>query len=211
MKVLMINGSPHPDGNTAQALGVMARRLEDRGVATRTEWIGTHPVQGCVACYKCAEAGRCVFHDELYERVRAALDDADGLVVGSPTYYAGPNGSLCALLDRLFYSSGALLRGKAGAAVAVCRRGGSMTTFERLNKYFQIMSMPMATSNYWNIVFGRRPGDAEFDAEGMQTLRLLADNLAWLLRARNAVEQPQGEAKVMTNFIRRDLRETQQS
>lgn len=205
MKVLFINGSPHDQGNTAMALSVMSQRLDEHSIESQTINIGTHAVQGCIGCYKCAETGRCVFHDELYESVRKALETADALVVGSPTYYAGPNGSLCALLDRVFYSCGPLLRGKPGAAIAVCRRGGSTTTADRLNKYFQIMCMPMPTSQYWNIAFGRRPGDVAKDAEGIQTLRTLADNLAWLLKARAAVPEPEREAKVMTNFIRHDL------
>ena len=208
MKVLLINGSPHHDGNTATALAAMAERLQADGLETQTLWIGVKPVQGCIGCYKCAELGRCVFHDRLYDDVRAALESADALVVGSPTYYAGPNGSLCALLDRLFYSSGAHLRGKPAAAVAICRRGGGSTTFDRLNKYFQMMSMPMANSQYWNLVYGRRPGEAAFDAEGMQTLRTLADNMAWLLRSIAANPRPAQEPWQMTNFIRRDLTES---
>lgn len=207
MKALLINGSPHEQGNTAVALAEVARRLNENGIETQTLWIGTKAVQGCIGCYKCMELGRCVFHDELYNSVRSALESADALIVGSPTYYAGPNGSLCALLDRLFYSSGALLRGKPAAAVAVCRRGGGSTTFERLNKYFQMMSMPMPNSQYWNLVYGRRPGDASADAEGMQTMRTLADNMAWLLRSLNRAERPEQEPWAMTNFIRRDLTE----
>lgn len=205
MKVLLINGSPHPEGNTAVALKALADQLELNGIETETLWIGVRPVQGCIGCYKCMELGRCVFQDQLYNDVRTALESAQGLVVGSPTYYAGPNGSLCALLDRLFYSSGALLRGKAAAAVAVCRRGGGSTTFDRLNKYFQIMSMPMANSQYWNLVYGRRPGDAALDAEGMQTMRTLANNMAWLMKSLAANPRPEQEPWQMTNFIRKDL------
>lgn len=208
MKVLLLNGSPHCDGNTATALAAMAERLQANGLETRTLWIGVKPVQGCVGCYKCMELGRCVFHDQLYDDVRAAVESADALVVGSPTYYAGPNGSLCALLDRLFYSSGAHLRGKPAAAVAICRRGGGSTTFDRLNKYFQMMSMPMPNSQYWNLVYGRRPGEAAFDSEGMQTLRTLADNMTWLLRSIADNPRPAQEPWLMTNFIRRDLTES---
>lgn len=207
MKVLLINGSPHHEGNTAKALQALAAQLELNGLQTQTLWIGVKPVQGCIGCYKCMELGRCVFQDQLYNDVRSALETADALVVGSPTYYAGPNGSLCALLDRLFYSSGELLRGKPAAAVAVCRRGGGSTTFDRLNKYFQMMSMPMPNSQYWNLVYGRRPGDAEFDAEGMQTMRTLANNMTWLLNALQNNPRPGQEPWQMTNFIRRDLTE----
>lgn len=205
MKVLLINGSPHPEGNTATALAAMAERLEANGLETETLWIGVKAVQGCIGCYKCMELGRCAFQDKLYNDVRAAVESADALVVGSPTYYAGPNGSLCALLDRLFYSSGAHLRGKPAAAVAICRRGGASTTYDRLNKYFQMMCMPMPNSQYWNLVYGRKPGEAAFDAEGMQTLRTLADNMTWLMRSIAANPRPEQEPWHMTNFIRRDL------
>lgn len=209
MNALLINGSPHHQGNTAIALGAVAAQLEENGIATRTLWIGTGPVQGCIGCYKCMELGRCTFQDALYNEVRAAVEQADALIIGSPTYYAGPAGSLCALLDRLFYSSGSALRGKPAAAVAVCRRGGATTTFERLCKYFEIMSMPMANSQYWNIVYGRKPGDAAFDAEGMQTMRTLANNMAWLMRSLNRADRPEQEPWQMTNFIRRDLTDKQ--
>ena len=139
-------------------------------------------MQGCIACNKCGELGRCVFRDELYDTLHGKLAGADGLVVGSPTYYAGPNGSLCAILDRLFYSAGELLRFKPAAAVAVCRRGGASATFDRLNKYFTINNMPVVSSQYWNSVHGRLPGEATQDAEGMQTMRTLGDNMAWLLK-----------------------------
>jgi len=205
MKVLLINGSPHQQGNTAAALGALSRQLEANGLETQTIWIGVNAVQGCIGCYKCAELGRCVFRDKLYEDVRAALESADALIVGSPTYYAGPNGSLCALLDRVFYSCGALLQGKPAAAVAVCRRGGATTTFDRLNKYFEIMSMPMPNSQYWNLVYGRKPGDAERDAEGIQTMRTLANNMTWLLNALKNSPWPGREPWQMTNFVRKDL------
>lgn len=204
MKVLLVNGSPHEQGNTAIALGAVAERLKLHGIDSRIMWIGNKPVRGCIGCYKCYELGRCVFTDELYERVREALAESDALIVGSPTYYAGPNGSLCALLDRLFYSCQPLLKGKPGAAVAVARRGGAVTTFERLNKYFQISGMPMPTSCYWNIVFGREPGDAACDAEGMATMQILADNMAALLGAADASLPPVQLQR--TNFIRQDLK-----
>ena len=166
MKVLLINGSPRANGNTFLALSEAASALEKNGIRTEIVSIGTKAVQGCIACNKCGELGRCVFRDELYETLRAKLAAADGLIVGSPTYYAGPNGSLCALLDRLFYSAGALLRSKPAAAVAVCRRGGASATFDRLNKYFTINEMPVVSSQYWNSVHGRLPGEATQDAEG---------------------------------------------
>lgn len=147
MKVLLINGSPHRDGNTHCALAEVAKALENEGVETVEEWIGTQAVQGCIGCYKCMELGRCVFHDGLYERLLNLLPEIDGLVIGSPTYYAGPNGSLCALLDRLFYSGGKHLKYKPGASVAVARRGGASTTFDRLNKYFTILPCRLCLPN----------------------------------------------------------------
>ena len=135
MKVLLINGSPRKNGNTGIALSEVARALEENGIDTEIVSIGTKAVQGCIACGKCSETGRCVFNDSLYNEIREKIETADGIVVGSPVYYAGPNGSLCALLDRLFYSSSGFLKYKPAAAVAVCRRGGASATFDRLNKY----------------------------------------------------------------------------
>lgn len=205
MKVLLINGSPRPAGNTRTVLEAMQREFESQGMETEMLWIGNQPVRGCIACQKCYELGRCTFSDELYVRAREAVESCDALVVGSPTYYAGPNGSLCALLDRLFYSSGAQLRGKPACAVAICRRGGADCTADRLNKYFQILDMPMPTSNYWNIAFGRRPGEVTADAEGMQTAQLLARNLVWMMQAVAANPLPPVPDKVMTNFVRADI------
>ncbi len=205
MKVLLINGSPHRDGNTSIALAEVARTLESEGIETKTVWIGTKPVQGCIACYKCYQLGRCVFHDDIYEEFHAAVAECDGLIVGSPTYYAGPAGSLCAVLDRLFYSSAPLLRGKPAAAVVVCRRGGASANFDRLNKYFSIMSMPIVTSQYWNSVHGRDIGEAREDGEGLQTMRVLGRNMAWLLKSINNPSSPalpDPEPRIATNFIR---------
>ena len=167
MKVVLINGSPHRKGNTFIALSEVAGALEKEGVQTEIIQLGIKAVQGCIACNKCAELGHCVFQDTLYNQVREALQEADGIVVGSPVYYAGPNGALCALLDRVFYSCSELLAYKAGASVAVCRRGGASATFDRLNKYFTILNMPVVSSQYWNSVHGMRPGEATEDAEGL--------------------------------------------
>ena len=206
MKVLLINGSPRREGNTFIALSEAARALEAEGVGAEIVSIGTKAVQGCIACGKCAELGRCVFNDALYNEVREKLAGADALVVGSPVYYAGPNGSLCALLDRLFYSCSDRLAYKPAAAVAVCRRGGASATFDRLNKYFTINCMPVASSNYWNEVHGQTAEDVEKDEEGLQTMRVLGYNLAWLLKCvalgKAQGVTPKGEKKIMTNFIR---------
>ena len=202
MKVVLINGSPHRKGNTFIALSEVAGALEKEGVQTEIIQLGIKAVKGCIACNKCAELGHCVFQDTLYNQVREALQEADGIVVGSPVYYAGPNGALCALLDRVFYSCSELLAYKAGASVAVCRRGGASATFDRLNKYFTILNMPVVSSQYWNSVHGMRPGEATEDAEGLQTMRMLGRNMAWLLKGVKREERPEPELRVMTNFIR---------
>ena len=202
MKVVLINGSPHRKGNTFIALSEVAGALEKEGVQTEIIQLGIKAVQGCIACNKCAELGHCVFQDTLYNQVREALQEADGIVVGSPVYYAGQNGALCALLDRVFYSCSELLAYKAGASVAVCRRGGASATFDRLNKYFTILNMPVVSSQYWNSVHGMRPGEATEDAEGLQTMRMLGRNMAWLLKGVKREERPEPELRVMTNFIR---------
>ena len=204
MKILLINGSPRRNGNTHRALSEAASALEAEGVRTEILSIGPKAVQGCTACSKCGELGRCVFEDDLYNTVREKLAEADGLIVGSPTYYAGPNGSLCALLDRVFYSCAPLLRYKPGAAVAVCRRGGASAALDRLNKYFTITNMPLVPSQYWNLAYGLAPGDVEQDGEGLQTMRTLGRNMAWLLKNLNpgTSSAPEAEAYIGTNFIR---------
>lgn len=203
MKVLLLNGSPRKEGNTFIALSEVARALENNGIAAKIVGIGAKPVQGCTACNKCNESG-CVFKDELYHTVREELKDADGLIIGTPVYYAGANGSLCALLDRLFYSCPELLAYKPAAAVAVCRRGGAGSAFDRLNKYFTITNMPVVSSQYWNNVHGLLPGEAAQDAEGLQIMRTLGNNMAWLLKnlKPGAEPIPQAEEPLMTNFIR---------
>ena len=205
MKVLLINGSPHANGNTSIALAEVAKTLEAEEIETVTVGIGVQPVRGCVACGACRKNNtRCAFSDALYDQLHAILEAGiDGVVVGSPVYYAGPNGSLCALLDRLFYSSGALMAYKPAAAVAVCRRGGASATFDRLNKYFTINNMPVVPSQYWNSVHGAAPGEALQDLEGLQTMRTLAHNMAWMMR--NLAKEPApkcDEKKLKTSFIR---------
>ncbi len=204
MKVLLINGSPHEKGNTYLALAEVASALQANAIETEIVSIGTKAVQGCIACGRCGELGKCVFKDDLYNRVREQVEMADGLVVGSPVYYAGPNGSLCALLDRLFYSSAAWLQYKPAAAVAVCRRGGASATFDRLNKYFTINNMPVVSSQYWNSVHGMLPGEAAQDGEGLQTMRTLGNNMAWMLKNLRTGRQPvpEKESWIRTNFIR---------
>ena len=186
MKVLLINGSPHESGNTFIALSEVAKTLNAEGIDTQIISIGRGAVQGCIACSMCGRNGRCTFHDDLYYQVmRAVKDGIDGLVVGSPVYYGGPNGSLCALLDRVFYSLGRELEFKPAASVVVCRRGGATAAFDRLNKYFTMKNMPLVSSRYWNLAYGQAPGQVEQDEEGMQTMRTLGQNMAWMIRKLN--------------------------
>lgn len=205
MKVLLINGSPRENGNTFLALSEVARTLNEEGVETQIVSIGKKPVPGCIACGWCGREGRCTFRDEPYYHVmRAVKDGIDGLIIGSPVYYGGPNGSLCALLDRVFYSLGNDLRFKPGASVVVCRRGGASSAFDRLNKYFTILNMPVVSSQYWNMAYGHTPGQVEQDEEGMQTMRTLGRNMAWMLKRLNLREEgrPDLEPQLRTNFIR---------
>lgn len=202
MKVLLINGSPRREGNTYRALREVAGALNADGIETEILWIENKPIPGCIACNKCRETGTCIFNTGVYTEIYDRLPNVDGLVVGSPTYWAGPNGSLCALLDRVFYSLGRMVQYMPAAAVGVCRRGGSVCTVERLNKYFEINNMPMPSSQYWNNIFGAIPGEVEQDAEGLQTMRTLGHNLARLIYALKDAPRPQAEERARTNFIR---------
>ncbi len=206
-RILLINGSPRQEGCTYTALCEMAETLRKNGVETELMQIGARPVAGCIACGKCAGTGRCIFDDDGVNRIVEKLDEYDGIVVGSPVYYAGPSGQICAFLDRLFYCSGGRMAGKIGAAVVSCRRGGASAAFDRLNKYFQISNMVVATSQYWNQVHGNTPEEVRRDLEGLQTVRTLAQNIAWLVKSIEAgraagVPAPEYERRLGTNFIR---------
>ena len=205
MKVLLINGSPRANGNTALSMKEMAKVFEQEGVEAEIVHVGNKPVRGCVACGGCAKQGKCVF-DDVVNEVAAKFEAADGLVVGSPVYYAGPNATVQALMDRLFYSARFDKTMKVGASVAVCRRGGASATFDRLNKYFTIAGMPVASSQYWNSVHGGAPGEAAQDEEGLQTLRVLARNMAFLIKSialgKEKYGLPEREEHAWTNFIR---------
>ena len=187
MNVLLINGSPHAAGCTFTALSEIADTLRKESVDSEIFQLGTKPVRGCIACGVCAERGECAFQDDVLPALVEAVKRCDAVVIGSPVYYAGPNGALCALLDRLFYSAGKYLAGKPGACVVSCRRGGASASFDRLNKYFTILQMPVVSSQYWNSVHGFTPDDVRKDAEGLQTMRTLAHNLARMLRMEAAV------------------------
>lgn len=204
MKVLLVNGSPHREGNTFIALSEVAETLRMLGNEAEMVWIGNRPVRGCIACGSCAKTGKCAFDDDVMPEILAKAAEADGIVVGSPVYYAGPNGALCAVLDRMFYSGGRFLQRKPAAAVVVCRRGGASAAFDRLNKYFTISNMPVVPSQYWNSVHGHKPGEAAQDAEGIQTMRTLARNMHWMLHGLDAgrADSVNPEPRERTNFIR---------
>ncbi len=203
-KVLLINGSPHAKGCTATALEEMIGTFEAEGIETELIQVGMKDIRGCIGCRKCAETGRCVF-DDLVNEVAEKLAGADGLVVGSPVYYGSPNGTLLSFLDRLFYSTGDVSKHmKVGAAVVSCRRGGNTASFDVLNKYFSISGMPIATSTYWNQVHGFTAEDVKKDLEGLQTMRNLARNMAFLIRAIAAEKEKEGypvtEDSAFTSF-----------
>lgn len=206
MKVLMINGSPHTEGNTALALDEMKKIFDAEGIETEIVNVGSEAVRGCKACYACSKTGKCVF-DDIVNKTAPKLAEADGIVVASPVYYASANGTLVSFLDRLFYSSSCDKTMKVGASIAVARRGGCSATFDELNKYFTISNMPVVPSQYWNSVHGRFPGDATKDEEGMQTMRTLARNMVFLMKSialgKEQFGLPQKEEKPLrTSFIR---------
>ena len=205
MKVLLINGSPKVKGNTAFALEQMAEVFAAEGIETELIQVGSQQIRGCTGCGACYKNGKCVF-DDLVNEVGEKLKDADGMIVGSPVYYASPNGTLISFLDRLFYSAHYDLRMKVGASVVVARRGGCSAAKDVLDKYFTISQMPVASSCYWNMIHGAKPGEAAQDPEGIRTVRTLAKNVSFLIRAIAAEKEAQGlpepEPKAFTNFIR---------
>ena len=204
VKVLLINGSPKAKGNTALALEEMAKVFAAEGIETETIHVGNKPVRGCVACGQCGKLGKCAF-DDIVNETAPKFEAADALIVGSPVYYASANATLVAFLDRLFYSTPFDKTMKVGAAAVICRRGGASATFDRLNKYFTIAGMPVASSQYWNSVHGRTPGEAAQDAEGMQTMRVLARNMAFLIKSialgKEKYGLPEKEPWQPTHFI----------
>ncbi|MBR1883037.1 MAG: flavodoxin family protein [Muribaculaceae bacterium] len=206
-KVLLINGSPHAHGCTFTALEVVAKQLESEGIQTEIVHVGHKNIRGCIGCYKCRTLGRCVFNDDVVNTLAQKFEEADGLVVGSPVYFAGPSGTLISLLNRLFYSTSFPKRFKVGAAVASARRTGTGNTLDQLNKYFLHGEMPIASSRYWNEVHGNTPEEVMKDEEGLQIMRVLGRNLAFLIRAisgeRERGKLPETEPRrIATNFIR---------
>jgi len=205
MKVLLINGSPKANGNTATALNEMAKIFAEEGIETEIMHIGNKDIRGCISCGGCRKAGKCVF-DDMVNEAAAKFEQADGLVVGSPVYYAMANGTLSSFLQRLFYSTRFDKRMKVGASAVVARRGGLSSTYDELNKFFGISGMPIAAGQYWNSLHGTAPGEVEQDAEGMQGMRTLARNMAFLMKSialgKEKYGLPEREKGVATNFIR---------
>lgn len=206
MKILVVNGSPHAEGCTYTALCEVAAALEAEGIETEMFQVGNKPVSGCLGCGACIKTGKCFMDDVVNEFVEKAKE-ADGFVFGSPVHYAGASGAITSFMDRAFYGKGAIYADKPAAAIVSCRRGGATAAFEQLNKYFTISNMPIVSSQYWNMVHGNTPEQVRQDLEGMQTMRTLGKNMAWLLKCIQAgkdagIAKPEREAKVATNFIR---------
>ena len=202
-KVILLNGSPHANGCTATALNEMIKVFQEEGIETELVHVGNKNIRGCISCNRCSETGKCVF-DDLVNEVAPKFAEADGLVVGSPVYYASPNGTILSFMDRLFYSTPFSKQMKVGASVVSCRRGGNSATFDVLNKYFTISSMPVASSTYWNQVHGFTAEDAKKDLEGLQTMRNLARNMAFMIKAfadaKDKYGCPEMEKTYFTNF-----------
>lgn len=207
MKVLLLNGSPHAHGTTYAALSEAARVLKEEGIEAEIYHLGTAAVHGCIDCRSCGKTGRCVFQDDPVNTIIEKAASCDGFIFGSPVHFAGPAGALHAVLDRAFYAGKRNFAYKPGAAVVCCRRGGATAAFDSLNKYFTIANMPVVPSQYWNMVHGANADDAQQDAEGLQTMRTLARNMAWMLRCSEAgrkagISVPTAEPIARTNFIR---------
>lgn len=206
MKVILINGSPHEKGCTNRALEEIRNTLLKEGIDSEIIWIGNKHVQGCIACNYCKTHNKCVFNDDKVNQIIQEIDNISGIIVGSPVYFGGPNGQLCSFLDRLFYSS-KNFKHKVGAAIVSCRRGGATASFDRLNKYFTISNMYVISSQYWNMIHGNTPAEVEQDIEGLQTMRTLALNMAYLLKCIDAgkkagIDEPSLETPIKTNFIK---------
>ena len=205
-KILLINGSPNENGCTYTALSELSAQLEKHGVECELLYLGTQPVSGCTACRACGKLGKCVI-DDAVNKIGARLAEFDGIVMGSPVYYGAPSGQICSFLDRLFFAFGGKMAGKLAASVVSCRRGGATAAFDRLNKYPAMNNMVIVGSQYWNQIHGSNAAQAREDAEGLQTMRVLGENMAWLLKCIEAgkaanVPMPAYEKRIATNFIR---------
>ena len=206
MKVLLVNGSPHKDGCTNEALLEIKKTLEENGIDSEIFWIGIKPLSGCTGCGQCFQSKRCIYNDVVNEFLDKC-ETADGFIFGAPVHYASVNGAMISFMDRVFYGKPNLFKGKPAACIVSCRRAGGTSTFDVLNKYFAYSCMPIVTSNYWNGVFGSTKEEVRQDLEGMQTMRILANNMSWILKCieagkNNGIEFPKTEKKVFTNFIR---------
>ena len=204
MKVLLLNGSPHERGCTYTALAEVEKTLQECGVETEILWLGNGPVQDCIGCHSCHRTGACVFQDDIVSVVQEKAQTADGFVFGTPVYYAHPSGRILSILDRVFFARGKYFSHKPAASVVSARRGGTTASFDVMNKYFTISEMPVVSSSYWNMVHGNKPEDVLQDAEGLQTMRNLARNMAWLLKCieKSGLPAPETERGAFTNFIR---------
>lgn len=206
MKVLLVNGGPHEKGCTYTALEEVSKTLQKNGIETEIIWLGVSPIAGCIGCNACLKTGKCFRNDIVNDFIEKSKE-ADGFVFGTPVHFASSAGSLTSFMDRVFYGRGDLFKNKPACCVVSCRRGGATATFDQINKYFSICNMPIVTSQYWNQVHGTNPDEVRKDEEGMQTMRTLGNNMAWLLKCidvarKNGVEYPENEKAVKTNFIR---------
>ena len=206
MKVLLVNGGPHEKGCTYTALEEVSKTLQKNGIETEIIWLGVKPIAGCIGCNACLKTGKC-FRNDIVNAFIEKSKEADGFVFGTPVHFASSAGSLTSFMDRVFYGRGELFKNKPACCVVSCRRGGATATFDQINKYFSICNMPIVTSQYWNQVHGTNPDEVRKDEEGMQTMRTLGNNMAWLLKCidvakKNGVEYPENEKAVKTNFIR---------
>ena len=205
MKVLLVNGSPNEHGCTYTALSEVAATLQKNGIDTEIVYLGKKPVAGCIACMKCFETGHC-FRDDIVRELQGRLDEFNAIILGSPVYYSNPTGQILSFAQRLFFCKENEMEGKLGASVVSCRRGGASATFESLNQFFTICNMPVVSSQYWNSVHGFTPDDVRKDADGLQTMRTLGENMAWMLRCiengkKNGISKPTYEPRLRTHFI----------
>ncbi len=215
MKVILVNGSPHKNGSTARALKEVEKTLSEEGIETENFWIGNQPISGCIGCYACSTNGKCVLNDIVNDFVEKAKT-ADGFIFGTSVHYAAMTGALTSFMDRVFYSASSsgnakIFKHKPASSVIVARRAGTTATYDQINKYFGINQMPIISSRYWNMVHGRDADDLEEDEEGLQTMRILARNMAYFLKCIEAgkekgIEKPKGEKTILTNFVRKNNR-----